>query len=146
MQAADYDRLAKRYSPASPVGGNLWRAFLTGGAISAVGQAVTNYWTTVHGLSPEAAAAPTSVVMVFIGALLTALGVYDEIGRWGGMGAALPITGFANSVVAPAMEFKREGLVLGVSARMFQVAGPVLVFGLATAFVIGLIYWAAGAA
>ena len=146
MDAKTYDQLTSRHQPSAPVWSNVLKAFLVGGAISLVGQGITNYWTGAHHMGVEQAAAPTSVVMVFLGALLTALGVYDEIGAWGGMGSALPITGFANSVVAPAMEFKNEGYVLGVSSRMYQVAGPVLTFGLVTAFVIGLIYWALGAA
>lgn len=106
------------------------------------GEAVRQFFINGLGMTPKAASGPTSSVMIFIGALLTGLGIYDEIGRVGGMGAALPITGFANSIVSPAMEFKREGWVLGVGAKMFTVAGPVIVYGLLSSFVVGLAIFA----
>ncbi|HEY8449636.1 MAG TPA: SpoVA/SpoVAEb family sporulation membrane protein, partial [Bacillota bacterium] len=109
-----------------------------------IGQAVMN-WFLRNGLRPDDAAASTAAVMIGVGALLTGLGVYDEVGRFGGMGAALPITGFANSIVAPALEYKREGYVLGVAARMFSIAGPVVVYGLLVSIVsAALRYWAVG--
>lgn len=119
---------------------NVILAFLVGGAISVVGEAVRQFFLA-RGLGPDAAAGPTAAVMIFLGALLTGLGVYDEIGKVGGMGAFLPITGFANGIVAPAMDFKREGWVLGMGARMFVIAGPVVVFGLLTSFAVGLIHY-----
>ena len=88
----------------------------------------------------EASAAATAT-MVFIGAFLTGIGIYDEIGKFGGAGSIVPITGFANSIVSPAMEFKREGYVLGVGAKLFTVAGPVLVYGISTSIVVGIIYF-----
>ncbi|MHB8757024.1 MAG: SpoVA/SpoVAEb family sporulation membrane protein [Bacillota bacterium] len=113
-------------------------AFITGGAITAVAQLVMNFMLARGVKAPEATVY-TSAVMIFAGSSLTATGVYDLIGRWGGMGAALPITGFANAVVSPAMEYKREGYVLGLGAKMFVVAGPVIVFGVVTAFVVSLL-------
>jgi stage V sporulation protein AC len=107
-------------------------AFVVGGAICAVGQVVL-LWLLGRGLKESQAVAYTAAVMIGVGATLTGAGVYDEIGRVGGMGSALPITGFANSIVSPAMEYKREGFVLGVTAKMFNVAGPVIVYGLLTA-------------
>ncbi|HHW13700.1 MAG TPA: SpoVA/SpoVAEb family sporulation membrane protein, partial [Firmicutes bacterium] len=91
------------------------------------------------GLSPDKAGGPTAAVMVFLGAFLTALGVYDEVGRIGGAGSAIPITGFANSIVAAAMEFKTEGFVMGTAARMYQIAGPVITYGVVSAIVVGVI-------
>lgn len=122
-----YARLVQTYHPPRPVLRNCLAAFLVGGGICVFGQIVLDL--LVHrGLPLNQAQAMTSSSMVFLGALFTGLGVYDRLGKFAGMGAALPITGFANAIVSPAMEFKREGFVLGVSARMFQVAGPVLVY------------------
>lgn len=138
MAQQHYQKLVQAKKPPRPVLRNALAAFLIGGLICAVGQLVMNYFVS-HGMPPKEAAGPTSGVMVFLGALLTGLGIYDQIGRVGGMGSALPITGFANSIVSPAMEFKREGFVLGVGARMFVIAGPVIVYGLVTSFFVGLI-------
>lgn len=126
--------------PPRPVLRNGILAFLVGGGISSVGEVARQGFLRL-GLGPDLAAGPTAAVIIFLGALLTGLGVYDEIGRVGGMGAALPVSGFANSIVAPAMEYKREGWVLGVGAKMFIVAGPVIVYGLVTSFTIGLLYY-----
>lgn len=133
-------RLQKRFAPPRPLGRNLLAAFVTGGAICVVGEAVRQVFIG-QGMSPERAATPTAAVMVFLGSLLTGLGLYDRIGKFGGMGAALPITGFANAIVSAGMEFKREGWVMGVGARMFVIAGPVIVYGLVTSFAVGLIYY-----
>lgn len=135
-----YKKLQKKYAPPRPLWRNVLAAFVTGGGISVVGEGFRQVFLA-QGMSPERAAGPTAAVMIFLGALLTGLGVYDRIGRFGGMGAALPISGFANAIVAPAMEFKREGWVMGVGARMFVVAGPVVVYGLVTSFAVGLIYY-----
>lgn len=133
----EYNRLARSFQPPRPILRNTLLAFLAGGAICTVAQVILGYLCSK--LPKTQAAAMTSTIMVFLGAFLTGLGVYDEIGRFAGMGAALPITGFANSVVSPAMEFKREGFVLGVSARMFQVAGPVIVYGSLSALVVSIL-------
>lgn len=138
MEDKEYQQLVKSIEPPIPYLKNATLAFLVGGAVCTLGQWVLNSFVAM-GFGPEDAAAPTSVVMVFLAASLTALGLYDRIATWAGMGTALPITGFANSVVAPAMEFRREGLVLGTGARMFQLAGPVIAFGMATAFLVGLV-------
>lgn len=139
-QVQSFKAVQKKYLPRRPLAKNVLFAFLVGGAICTVGEGVRQAFMAT-GMSGEVAAGPTAAVMIFLGALLTGLGVYDEIGRVGGMGAALPITGFANAIVAPAMEFKREGWVMGVGARMFVVAGPVIVYGLVTSFLIGFIYY-----
>lgn len=136
-QSRRYLQFADSRGPQKPILKNAVLAFLVGGTICAIGQVVLNLFVA-RGLPLKDAAPATSTVMIVAGLLLTGLGVYDEIGRVGGMGAALPITGFANSIAAPAMEFKREGFVLGVGARMFVVAGPVIVYGVATAVLAAL--------
>lgn len=134
----EYQKLARKHRPRPPLARNALLAFVVGGAFSTVGQAVLNLFVS-RGLTPEKAGAPTAVVMVFLGSFLTALGVYDEIGRVGGAGSAIPITGFANSVVAAAIEYRTEGFVMGMAARMFQIAGPVIVYGVVSAVVIGVL-------
>ncbi|MGE5485216.1 MAG: SpoVA/SpoVAEb family sporulation membrane protein [Ignavibacteriales bacterium] len=124
-------------TPPRPILKNAALAFLVGGAICLIGQVVLNM--LLPGMGKEMATPLTSGAMVAVGAVLTGLGLYDEIGRVGGMGSAIPITGFANSIVSPAMEFKREGFVLGASAKMFTIAGPVIVYGLVTAAVVTLL-------
>ena len=138
-QKAEYKRLRQAQAPRVPLLRNAVLAFVVGGGICALGQVFFDFFVR-RGLGPEQAGGYTSVVVVFLGALLTGLGVYDEIVRVGGMGGALPISGFANSVVAPAIEYKREGWVLGVGAKMFVIAGPVLVYGVVTSFLVGAAY------
>ncbi|HHY96158.1 MAG TPA: stage V sporulation protein AC [Firmicutes bacterium] len=139
-QQKAYQRTARAMQPRRPILKNTVLAFLVGGIICALAQLFLSYLLG-RGLPQKEAFALTSGFMVFWGALLTGLGVYDVIGRVGGMGAALPITGFANSMVSPAMEFKREGYVLGVGARLFTVAGPVIVYGLVSAVVVVGVKW-----
>lgn len=133
----EYRRAALAREPKRPIWRNTLLAFLVGGAITTVGQVFLNLMLSL-GLEKKDAIGMTAVIMIGIGALLTGLGWYDVIGKIGGMGSALPITGFANSIVASAMEFKREGFVFGVGARMFQIAGPVIVYGVVTAMIIGI--------
>lgn len=138
QRVREYKYLVKKNAPPKPILWSAILAFLVGGAICTLGQGVLAFFLA-RGLPMNEAVPPTTATMIFLGALLTGLGVYDEIGRVGGMGAAIPVTGFANSIVSPAMEFKREGFVLGLGARMFQVAGPVIVYGLVTSFLVGLV-------
>lgn len=133
-----YQQMVNAVKPRPPAGRNAFWAFVVGGAICAAAQGVLLSFKAV-GLGSDNAAAATVMVMIFAGALLTGMGVYDNVARVGGAGAILPITGFANSIVAAAMEFKREGFVSGVGARMFTVAGPVLVYGFVTSVLIGLL-------
>ena len=110
-----------------------------GGIICCIGQAVRDFGEKSLALQGDDVAAFTSIVMVFLGATLTGLGVYDQIGAWAGAGSIVPITGFANSIVSPAMEFKREGYVMGVGAKLFSIAGPVLVYGISASILVGLL-------
>lgn len=135
-----YRWLTEQHKPKAPWMRNTVLAFLVGGLICTLGQIILNYFKS-FGLSLKEAGAATVFVMVFLGALLTGLGVYDKIGKYGGAGSIIPITGFANSIVASAMEFKREGYVYGLGARLFTVAGPVLVFGFIISVLIGLCYY-----
>ena len=115
-------------------------AGLSGGVICCIGQLIKDFGSNALGMDEKLCAAFTAIVLVFLGALLTGLGVYDRIGAWAGAGSVVPITGFANSIVSPAMEFKREGLTLGTAAKMFTIAGPVLVYGIGSSIIVGLIY------
>ena len=119
---------------------NICWAFVVGGLICTLGQFITDYFAML-GLSKKEASNYATIVLVFLGAFFTGIGVYDKLGKIAGAGSVVPITGFANSIVAPAMEFKREGYVFGIGAKMFVIAGPVLVYGMVTAFIVGLIYW-----
>lgn len=138
VQQKRYAELVKRLTPKSELSVNLLHAFWVGGVICIVGQAVGDIGRVVLSLSRQDSAAMTSIVLIFLGALLTGLGVYDRIGQYAGGGSIVPITGFANSIVASAMEYRREGLVLGVGARLFQIAGPVLVYGVGASVVVGI--------
>ncbi|MBO5239805.1 MAG: stage V sporulation protein AC [Clostridia bacterium] len=119
---------------------NCFRAFLVGGLICCIGQFIRYMLEGVAGLSGDELAGATSIVLIFLGTLLTGLGVYDRIGRNAGAGSIVPITGFANSVASPAIEFKTEGMVYGMAAKMFIVAGPIIVFGVLAGTAVGLIY------
>jgi len=140
LSKREYGELVKELSPNSPMGKDLVFAFLVGGTICTVGQAVMNFWGWV-GLGTEDAGTATSITMVFFGAVLTALSLYDNIAKHAGAGTLVPITGFSNAVVSPAMEFKSEGFVLGMAAKMFIIAGPVIVYGILASVAYGMIYW-----
>lgn len=114
-------------------------AFWTGGLICIIGQLVMDALKSWCSLSEDALSAGTAIIMVFLGAFLTGLGIYDRIGSYAGAGSVVPITGFANSIVSPAIEFKPEGYVMGVAAKMFNIAGPVLVYGISASIVVGLL-------
>lgn len=136
----DYQDYVDKKSPNSPIGKNLVKAFFVGGFICLIGQFINDFWNW-RGLSADDASTATSITLIFIGIFLTAINVYSKIGKFAGAGSIVPITGFANSIASPAIEFKSEGLVLGVGAKLFQVAGPVLVYGISTSIVVGLIYF-----
>ena len=138
MTKKEYQEYVKRKQPRSPLGKDALRAFVTGGAVCVLGQGLSALYRNL-GLEETPAAAAVSVTLVFLGVLLTALGVYDRIARFAGAGTLVPITGFANAVAAPALEFRREGLIAGTCARMFAIAGPVIVCGVGASVVYGLI-------
>jgi len=136
----EYKALTKQYTPKPTIVKNVVRAFIVGGIICSIGQVIINSYVLLGMPQLEASAAATAT-MIFIGAFLTGLGIYDKIGKFAGAGSIIPITGFANCIVSPAMEFKREGYVLGVGAKLFTVAGPVLVYGISTSIVVGIIFF-----
>lgn len=138
MSIKEYSDYVDKRAPKSSVGIKLIRAFICGGAICVIGQLIMSF-ISLTGLSKDAASAFTSISLIFFGGLLTGLDVYDDIAKFAGAGTIVPITGFANAVVSPAIEFKSEGLVLGMSAKMFVIAGPVLVYGISTSIICGLI-------
>lgn len=136
----EYDKLTKRMSPNSKLYLTVPKAFLIGGLICAIGQALTNLYTA-FGLDKTSAGAVTSITLVFISAVLTGFKLYDRIAKHGGAGTLVPITGFANAVVSPALEFKTEGFVLGTAAKMFIIAGPVIVYGITASVIYGIILY-----
>lgn len=138
MTNKQYAEFVKKKSPPSPIWGDLLRAFLIGGAICALGQVITELWV-MSGLPRADAGTACSMTLVFLGALCTGLGVYDDAAKLGGAGTLVPITGFANAVVSPALEFKSEGFITGTAAKMFIIAGPVIVFGTCASIIYGLI-------
>jgi len=137
----EYKKMTEKASPPSPSAMNLPRAFVVGGIICCIGQGLTQLYSDVVGLSMDMARGGASVTLVFIAAVLTALGWFVPIARFAGAGTLVPITGFANAMVSPAMEFKSEGYVFGVGAKLFTIAGPVLVYGISASVVYGLILW-----
>ena len=140
MTEKEYKKLVDEISPNSPVGKDCLGAFLVGGIICAIGQFFINYYTRI-GLDKESAGTAASMSLVVISAVLTGLSLYDNIAKFAGAGTLVPITGFANAISAPAVEFKTEGFILGVGAKMFTIAGPVIVYGLFASVVYGLFYW-----
>lgn len=134
----DYSKMTDKASPNSPKLMNCIKAFLFGGAICLFGQVLLTLFTNM-GLNEKAAQAAVSSTLIIITAILTGVGVFDKIARHAGAGTIVPITGFANSVVSPALEFQHEGFILGTAAQMFTIAGPVIVYGIASSFLYGLI-------
>ena len=139
MNSKEYSEYVKRMSPDSPTGKNVVKAFLVGGIICCIGQALNSIWK-YFGLSEELAGTAASITLVFLGAFLTGIGLYNKIAKFAGAGTLVPITGFANSVVAPAIEFKTEGFITGMATKMFIIAGPVIVYGISASVVYGIIY------
>ncbi len=140
MDKKAYKKLVHDVVPKSPKIKNVFMAYLFGGGICTLGQAIKNLYLYL-GTDEKTASTLVAVSLIVIAAVLTAFGVFDKIARYAGAGTIVPITGFANSVVSPAMEFKTEGKILGTAANMFKIAGPVIVYGTAAAFVYGVIYW-----
>ena len=140
MTEKEYAQLVQRAAPKSPILKDCLNAFWIGGLICVLGQILTNTYNAV-GLDKDAAATATSITLVTLSALLTGLSLYDNLAKYGGAGTLVPITGFANAIAAPAVEFKTEGFILGVGAKLFTIAGPVIVYGLSASVVYGVIYW-----
>lgn len=140
MDRETYKKYAKGHAPKSPVVKNCVKAFLFGGGICAFAQLLTNLYG-IWGMNDEDSGLLASVTLVFLAALLTGIGVFDRIAKHAGAGTLVPITGFANSVVSPAIDTKAEGLVLGVGAKIFTVAGPVLLYATLAGTLYGVIYW-----
>lgn len=140
MTNEEYKNYVEKHSPRSPVGKNLLHAFLAGGLICTLGHLLIALYGRI-GLDTDAAATACSLTLIFAGALLTGLGIYDDLAKFSGAGTLVPITGFSNSVVAPALEFKSEGFITGTAAKMFVIAGPVIVYGVSASVVYGFIYW-----
>ncbi|MBQ7817326.1 MAG: stage V sporulation protein AC [Oscillospiraceae bacterium] len=140
MTEREYGKLVGKMSPKSPMKRNCINAFLVGGFICVLGQLATNGYLAL-GLEKKDASTAASISLVALSALLTGLSLYDNIAKFAGAGTLVPITGFANSIAAPAVEFKTEGFILGVGAKMFTIAGPVIVYGVSASVLYGVIYW-----
>lgn len=136
----EYAQMVERVSPKSHTVRDCARAFWVGGVICTMGQLITNIIKS-FGYNQDEAGLLTTITLVFLGILLTGLDIYDSIGKYAGAGSIVPITGFANAMVSPAIEFKKEGYVFGVGARMFTIAGPVIVYGVITSVIVGIIHY-----
>lgn len=136
----EYDQMVKQISPDSPIVLNCAKAFCVGGAISVVGQLIHN-WVASTGVGQDAVSAYTAIVLVFLGVAFTGFNLYSHLGKFAGAGSLVPITGFANAVAAAAVEFKKEGAVLGLGSKIFSLAGPVIAYGVTASFLVGLIYY-----
>ena len=139
----EFQTISKEMAPKPKYFKNIILAFIVGGIICTIGQVILNMLLK-FGVDEESAKQWLPIIMIFIGALLTGFGVYDKIASFAGAGTVVPITGFSNAVVSPAIEFKKEGFVFGVAAKMFTIAGPVLVYGIGTSVIIGLVYYVLG--
>lgn len=140
MNQQEYGDYLNQVSPNSKLFKDMLWAFVVGGIICTIGQLISNFYMDSLGLSENDAKGAVSITMIFLGALLTGLNLYHKLAKHAGAGTLVPITGFANAIVSPAMEFKREGLVLGLAAKMFVIAGPVLVYGITSSVAVGMIY------
>ena len=140
MSRREYGRMVDALAPKSKTWKNCLGAFLVGGFICTLGQVLLSVYEGME-LSQDNAAAATSITLVLLSAIVSGLSLYDDIAKFAGAGTLVPITGFANAIVAPAVEYKTEGLVLGTAAKMFTIAGPVIVYGVSASVVYGLIYW-----
>lgn len=137
----EYKQMAQKREPERPVFKNCWRAFIAGGTICLIGEAVQQMFIHWGGFDEKKAGNPTVAVLIIISVILTCMGVYDKIAQWAGAGSAVPVTGFANSMASAAIEHRSEGLVLGVGGKMFKLAGPVIVFGTVAAFFVAILHF-----
>lgn len=136
----EYGQKVKKYTPTHNLPREMFHAFLVGGAICTLGQAITNA-ASAYGLNKDDAATVCTILLIFLSVLLTGLNIYPKIAKFGGAGALVPITGFANSVAAPAIEFQKEGQVFGIGCKIFTISGPVILYGIFSSWVLGLVYW-----
>lgn len=139
-QQEAYKQYVKKKTPVHSLPANMFRAFITGGIICSIGQFILNYCQEL-GMNKETSGGWTSIILILISVLLTGFNIYPRIAKWGGAGALVPITGFANSVAAPAIEYQKEGQVMGIGCKIFTIAGPVILYGIFISWVLGVIYW-----
>ena len=139
-QQKAYEQYVKAVTPTHSLWSQMLHAFITGGIICCIGQGILNYAGSL-GLDKQTAGSWCSLLLVLLSVILTGFGVFSKIAKWGGAGALVPITGFANSVAAPAIEFQKEGQVFGIGCKIFTIAGPVILYGIFTSWALGLIYW-----
>lgn len=137
----EYEKYVKKVTPTHNLGLQMLKAFIVGGIICTIGQAILNVGMNKFGLDKQSAASWCSMLLILSSIILTGLNIYPNIVKWGGAGALVPITGFANSVCAPAIEFKKEGQVFGIGCKIFTIAGPVILYGIFSSWLLGLIYW-----
>lgn len=140
QEKKEYQEYVKQVTPTHNLGLQMLKAFITGGIICMIGQGILNYASSL-GLDKQDAGSWCSLILVLSSVILTGLNIYPKIVKWGGAGALVPITGFANSVAAPAIEFKKEGQVFGVGCKIFTIAGPVILYGIFSSWVLGILYW-----
>lgn len=140
MQAKAYENYVKTKTPVHNLWGNMGKAFLVGGVICVIGQGILNYCKKL-GMDPEMSGNWCSMILILISIILTGLGLYQKLGDLAGAGSLVPITGFANSVAAPAIEYKKEGQVFGVGCKIFTIAGPVILYGIFISWALGILYW-----
>ena len=140
QQQEEYAQYVKEVTPTHNLGIQMLKAFVTGGIICCIGQLILNYVGSL-GLDKQTAGSWCSLILVLLSVILTGLNIFPKIAKWGGAGALVPITGFANSVAAPAIEFKAEGQVFGIGCKIFTIAGPVILYGIFSSWVLGVIYW-----
>ena len=137
----EFQKLVKEVTPTHNLGLQMLKAFLVGGAICTLGQFILNMAQNNFGMDKEAAGSWCSLILVLLSVLLTGLNIYPRIAKWGGAGALVPITGFANSVSAPAIEYQKEGQVFGIGCKIFTIAGPVILYGILASWGLGVVYW-----
>ena len=142
-QQQAYENYVKKKTPVHNLPMNMAKAFVAGGVICTVGQAILNYCGRL-GLDKDVSGGWTSMILVILSVILTGFNIYPRIAKWGGAGTLVPITGFANSVAAPAIEYKAEGQIFGIGCKIFTIAGPVILYGILSSWVLGVIYWIGG--
>lgn len=140
QEKQEYEQYVKSVTPTHNLWAQMGKAFLTGGIICCIGQGILNYTGNVLGMDPQTSGSWCSLILVFVSVVLTALHIYPKIAKWGGAGALVPITGFANSVTAPAVEYRKEGQVFGIGCKIFTIAGPVILYGIFSSWVLGLFF------